>query len=330
VMRGPFTYERPLGATGVMVGPIGLGLAALGRPEYINLERDADLGPDRSVVAMEQRCHAVLDAAWASGVRYVDAARSYGRAESFLASWLERRRLEPGAVVVGSKWGYTYTADWRPGARTHEVKDLSVAALDRQVEESRGLLGRHLRLYQIHSATLESGVLEDTDVLAGLVRLRSEGLLVGLTVSGPAQAAAIRRALQVSVDGVNPFQVVQATWNLLDVSAGPALTEARSAGWGVIVKEPLANGRLTDRAAEPRLTPVREQAAALGTTLDALSIAAALAQPWTDLVLSGAVTPGQLRSNLAALDLGDVAVRLPSVALDPQDYWAERSGLGWG
>src|SRR5713101_3201530 len=86
---------RLLGSTGLTVTPIGLGLAALGRPRYINLGRDADLGDDRSVAAMERRCHEMLDAAYAAGIRYIDAARSYGLAEAFLASWLEA----PAAVA---------------------------------------------------------------------------------------------------------------------------------------------------------------------------------------------------------------------------------------
>src|SRR6202011_1141112 len=143
-------------------------------------------------------------------------------------------------------------------------------ALRRQLQESRALLGDDLRLYQIHSATLESGVLEDRDVLSALAGLRQDGLLIGLSVSGPRQAEVIDRALGVEVGGVNPFQSVQATWNLLEPSAGPALARAHDAGWGVIIKEALANGRL---AAE-----------------DQVAIAAALANPWVDVVLSGAVT----------------------------------------
>ena len=123
---------------------------------------------------MEARCHAVLDAAYDAGIRYVDAARSYGLAEQFLASWLERRGLPPGAIVVGSKWGYTYTAQWRIDADVHEVKDLSLATLERQIAESRRTLGRHLALYQIHSATVESGVLEDRHVLEALVAAARE------------------------------------------------------------------------------------------------------------------------------------------------------------
>ena len=76
-----------------------------------------------------------------------------------MATWLARRGLGPGEVTVGSKWGYTYTADWRVDASVNEVKDLSVGALRRQLAESEQLLGPNLRLYQIHSATLESGVI---------------------------------------------------------------------------------------------------------------------------------------------------------------------------
>ena len=221
---------RPLGATGLRVTPVGLGLAALGRPAYIDLGRDADLGPARDVEALERRCHQVLDAAFAAGVRYLDAARSYGRAEEFLASWLRSRDLDPSEVTVGSKWGYTYVGDWRMDADTHEVKDHSLPALTRQAAETRALLGDHLDLYQIHSATLDSGVLEDRPVLDELTRLRDQGVAIGLSASGPAQAATIRRALELTTAGKAPFACVQATWNLLEPSAGPALAEAGQGG----------------------------------------------------------------------------------------------------
>jgi len=323
---------RPLGATGLQVTPVGLGLAALGRPAYIDLGRDADLGADRGVEALERRCHEVLDAAFDHGVRYLDAARSYGRAEAFLASWLDARRLDPDEVTVGSKWGYTYVGDWRMDAETHEVKDHSLAALTRQLAETRALLGDHLGLYQIHSATLDSGVLDDQAVLAELGRLRDDGVVIGLSSSGPGQADTIRRALEVTADGLAPFACVQATWNLLEPSAGPALAEARAAGWGVIVKEAVANGRLTPHGQGPAAAVLGRVAARHGTGVDAVALAAVLANPWVDVVLSGAVTPAQLTSNLAALrvelDPGELA-ELATLAEPPERYWEERAGLSW-
>ena len=184
----------------------------------------------------------------------------YGLAENFLGTWLNSRRPPKEAFTVGSKWGYTYVGSWQLDAPVHEVKDLSVTTLRRQIAESRSLLGDRLALYEIHSATLESRVLENVEVLRELSRLRSAGLVIGLTVTGPNQADTIRRALHVSIDGVNPFQVVQATWNLLERSAETALAEAKARGWGVIVKEALANGRLTGQASGEHLTALGKAA----------------------------------------------------------------------
>lgn len=133
-------------------------------------------------------------------------------------------------------------------APVHEVKDLSLSTLRRQLEESRALLGAHLPVYQIHSATVESGILEDAAVREELARLWADGMLIGLTTTGPGQGETIERTLEVG-----GFDTVQATWNLLERSAGPALKAAHAAGLGVIIKETVANGRLTGREDIPLL-----------------------------------------------------------------------------
>jgi aryl-alcohol dehydrogenase-like predicted oxidoreductase len=318
-----------LGRTGLPVSRLGLGLAALGRPGYINLGHADDLHRDYRIEAMQAAANAVLDAAHAAGVRYYDVARSYGRAEEFLARWLASRGHPPGSVTVGSKWGYTYTAGWRVDAERHEVKDHSRAVFARQLGESRALLGAHLQLYQIHSATLESGVLDDADVRRALATARDAGLAIGLTLSGPRQADTLRRALAIRLDGAPVFGTVQATWNLLERSAGDALREAHDAGLGVILKEALANGRLTARAPIAALQHAAEQC---GATPDAVALAAALAQPFADVVLSGAATADQLRSNVAALTIDwtrALDARLHDLVEPADRYWSVRAALPW-
>ncbi|MFF7165743.1 aldo/keto reductase [Streptomyces sp. NPDC008086] len=307
---------------------IGLGLAAVGRPGYINLGRDQDLGENRSVEALRTRTHELLDAAYAQGVRYFDAARSYGRSEEFLAEWLNARPAFDD-IVVGSKWGYTYTADWSTDAEKHEVKDHTLQTYERQRAESDALLGDHLDLYQIHSVTPDSPALTDKDLHARLAEAAAQGLTIGFSTSGPAQAAAIRAALAVTVDGEPLFRTVQSTYNALETSAAPALAEAHDAGLTVIVKEGMANGRLADPYAPDALKAVAEETE-LGC--DAVALALILRQPWAGVVLSGAATTVQLVSNLhaAAVDLDESQLeRLGSLVEEPGAYWERRGQLPW-
>ncbi|MFF7900857.1 aldo/keto reductase [Streptomyces sp. NPDC088817] len=307
---------------------IGLGLAAVGRPGYINLGRDRDLPADRTVDALRERTRELLDAAYAQGVRYVDAARSYGRAEEFLADWL-RSRPDADDVVIGSKWGYTYTADWSTDADRHEVKDHGLATYERQRAETAELLGDRLDLYQIHSLTPDSPALTDKELHARLAEAAAGGLTIGFSTSGPAQADTVRAALAVTVDGAPLFRTVQSTYNALETSAGPALAEAHDAGLTVIVKEGMANGRL----AEPNAPePLKAVAHETGLGCDAVALALILCRPWAGVVLSGAATPGQLASNLhaPAVDLDeDQLARLGALAEEPGAYWERRGRLPW-
>lgn len=326
----------PFNQTGLEVTPIGLGLAALGRPGYINLGHSADLGHDYDIDSMESHAHSVLDVAWQNGIRYFDAARSYGRAEAFLSSWLRSRGIQPSEVVVGSKWGYIYTAGWQVEAEKHEIKDHSLPVFKRQIDESLALLGDYLDLYQIHSATLDSGVLDDWGVLEALGDLRDGGIVVGISLSGPSQAQTLRKAMAIELGGKLLFGSVQATWNLLAREATEALNEAHDLGMGVIIKEALANGRLTARNDDPKFAAKKEVleqiALELNTTIDAVALSFVLAQPWADIVLSGAAQTEHLLSNIRALDIAwtnALKDRLRGLIEPARQYWDTRSGLDW-
>ena len=321
-----------------MPAQLGLGTAALGRPGYVTVNHAGDLGGDYSLAAMESLAHTVFDAAFAVGVRYFDAARSYGRAEDFVASWLETRGIEPGEVTIASKWGYTYTAGWSTSAEQHEVKDHSLATFARQLGESLDRLGRHLSLYQIHSVTAESKTLDDQGLVDAIAQLRDRGIRAGLTVSGPGQDIAIRKSLEVRRDGERVFDSVQATWNLFERGAESALVEAHAAGVKVVVKEALANGRLThgnresDGVLSPLVPRIREIAENRDTTIEMLALAAAQARPWADYVLSGAATVGQVRANVAAVELeydAELEAELREISITSSEYWQARRGFSW-
>ena len=305
---------------------IALGLAALGRPAYINLGREGALPPERDVESMRAATFAVLDDAYAAGIRHVDVARSYGRSEEFLAGWLAERGHT--GVEVSSKWGYAYVGDWRLDADVHEVKEHSAARFAGQWAETLALLGDRVGLYQVHSLTVDSPLFTDEPLLEALAELSANGVAVGFSTSGPAQAAAIERAFALEVAGRPVFSAVQSTWNVLEPSAGPALAAAHAAGKRVLVKETLANGRLAVEAPGA----LREIAAVHGAGPDAVAVAAVLAREWAGTAVIGPASPAQLAANLRATTFSlstDEEAALAGLAENPEEYWRHRSSLGW-
>lgn len=323
-----------------MHSKLGLGLAALGRPGYINLGHAEDLkSTNYAINAMRNHAASVLDTAWELGIRYFDVARSYGRAEEFLAYWIDSKEAPQGEITVGSKWGYTYTAAWKvqtaEGVK-HEIKRHELKVLKSQFQQTMKHLSSHLDLYQIHSATLESGVLENEEILDCLYGLKNSGIKVGLSVSGPQQAATIDKALTIKMGNELLFDSVQATWNLLERSASQSLATAHSQGLEVIVKESLANGKLTDRNDSPQFEKGKRELERIANehkvTIDAIAIAAALNQNWASTVLCGAANSDHLRSNAKATTVNwtdDLLEPLDSLAQSPEDYWNQRSEMEW-
>jgi aryl-alcohol dehydrogenase-like predicted oxidoreductase len=330
----PEVAASTLGSAGLRATRLGVGLAAIGRPGYITLGRAADLPAERSPEALYVRVAQVLDAARAAGVRYVDVARSYGRAEEFLSRWLAERQVARDALTAGSKWGYRYTAGWRVQAEVHEEKALTLERFTAQLAESARWLGPWLDLYQIHSATPQA--VADAELLAALVEGRRRGAYraIGLTLSGPSSAPTLDAAMAARVHGERVFDVVQATFNVLEPSLGPRLAAARRAGLGVIVKEVFANGRLTDANGRPEDAPLLARLRALvpEVALDRVALAFVLAHPWADVALSGAATVAQLASHVEATALAlpaDAPGALASLAEEPARYWATRAALPW-
>ena len=214
----------------------------------------------------------------------------------------------------------------------------------KQVEETKEYIGPYLNLYQVHSATFDSGILTNTDVHKALHRCREEnGWKIGLSVSGPNQDDIIREALKIYVPAADAseerkqpkrrvFDSVQCTYNILEQRPATALKEAHDAGMDIIVKEGLANGRALRH---PKLLELSQK---MACSPDQLALGAIVAQPWKPTVLSGAVTADQLRSNFASVEERLMATSegkeilrelMEVCRVDSEVYWKERTQLKW-
>lgn len=306
---------------------IGLGLAAIGRPEYINIRDTSSI--DKSFSAFKKNALEMLDFAYKIGVRYFDTAASYGKGESFLKEWNNKTNYKDAAL--GTKWGYTYVADWQLGySGKHEIKEHSIEKLKEQWQDSKYLLP-NLKIYQIHSATFDSGVLENADVLKELHRLKkTHNLKIGLTSSGPNQKEVIEKSLEIEVDGEAIFDSFQVTYNLFEQSTYEILKKLIELNKVVIIKEALANGRVFLNDAPSETMKQIAQKHKVGVDAVALRFVIDTLNP--TYVLSGASSTEQLKENYKALDfkLTDSEIEdLKKLKKDPSTYWDERSQLSW-
>ncbi|QDH79766.1 aldo/keto reductase [Echinicola soli] len=314
---------------------IGLGMAALGRPEYININPSDQR--EKSEEAFFDHSLKVLDEAYKSGVRYFDTAASYGKGESFLLEWHQSRNHPD--VMFGSKWGYTYTADWQLGYEgKHEIKEHSLQKLEEQWGYSQKLCPA-LGIYHIHSATLASGVLEneDEDVLEKLAAIkRSTGVLIGLSSSGTEQQEVLEQAMNIAVDDTPLFDTFQVTFNILEQTTFSTLQNAKTNGVKILIKEAMANGRIFPNNAYPyyekTYTYLSRLADKYQVGIDAIALRFCMDKINPAYVLSGASTIPQLTANLKASTFQLTQAELDSLsklAVAPEDYWHERSQLKW-
>ncbi len=312
---------------------IGLGLAALGRPEYINIREDNAI--DKSEEAFKNNAFSVLDEAYRLGVRYFDTAPSYGKGEAFLEAWNATNKHPD--VVLGTKWGYTYVANWELGYNgQHEVKEHSIEKLLEQWQVSKKMLSK-LKYYQVHSATFESGILDNEAVLNQLYNIKKEtGLQIGITTSGANQKEVIAEGLRVKVQGELLFDSYQVTYNIFEQSTFSVLNDALQHGKKVIVKEALANGRVFqnekfhhNQASYKKMQQLSEK---YHVGIDAVALRFVMDSFQPTYVLSGASNISQLQQNLKALTFKLTEQELyflKTLKVPAESYWKERSLLSW-
>ena len=311
---------------------IGLGTAAIGRPQYINIKRESREKFNREV--FEENGRQVLDAAYQQGIRYYDTAPGYGLAEQLLIDWVKEKR--DTTIEVASKWGYAYVANFDPNATVHEIKDHSLNQLKLQWEKTKELQP-YLTTLQIHSATFETGVLNDKEVLNKLAEMKSQyNMLIGLTTTGDNQVEVIGYAMDVSVDGVGLFDAYQVTYNTLDQSLSEVSDLLTGAGKRMIIKEALANGRVFKNDKYPNYNSLYvsldEMAKKYRVGVDAIALRFCMQTIAPFMVLSGASQPPQLTENLKSNDFileEEDLIILKSFKIDPKTYWAERKLLQW-
>lgn len=310
---------------------IGLGTAAIGRPHYINIRENLKGQPfDKSQFIDDGK--QMLSAAYQKGIRHFDTAPGYGIAEQILLEWIAENNISD--ISISTKWGYTYVANFDANAEVHEVKEHSIDKLNEQWEVSAQFLPL-LNIYQIHSATLDSGVLENDDVLNRLFSLKQEHKIeIGLSASGDNQNEIIQKALSIEVNGASLFDSFQVTYNVFDQSL--LAIQDLLKGKKIIIKEALANGRVFPNTNYPNYQNTYQVLNTLANKynvgIDAIALRFCMDSLSPYSVLSGASEEKHLTDNLKAenfqLSPEDLN-QLYALSVTPSEYWMERKQLVW-
>ncbi|MFK8061094.1 MAG: aldo/keto reductase [Polaribacter sp.] len=311
---------------------LGLGTAALGRPQYINVRQENC--DNSNIETFKKQSFQVLENAYKLGIRYFDTAPGYGLAEELILEWLQTKN--DNSIEIATKWGYTYVANFNPNATIHEIKEHSVAKLNEQWNFSKQLLP-NLKVYQIHSATLETGVLENSEVIKQLAILKKEhNLKIGLTTTGKNQFAVIKKALNVIVDDEQIFDIFQVTYNFLEQSLLEISDELINQNKQIVIKEALANGRVFRNKNYPNYdemyTVLGNLSEKYNIGVDAISLKYCEQTVANSIVLSGVSNTEQLEQNLKlnnfTLSTDDIEL-LKTFKVSSEFYWQERKQLRW-
>ena len=311
---------------------LGLGTAALGRPQYINI-RQKNSG-EIDLKTFKKHSFSVLEKAYQLGVRYFDTAPGYGLAEELVLEWLQTKN--DASIQIATKWGYTYVANFDVNAKIHEVKEHSLSKLNEQWNVSKALKP-NLDVYQIHSATLETGILENKAILERLAFLKAEHhLKIGITTTGSNQVEVIKKALDITINDELLFDIFQVTYNFLDQSLQAISSELIQQGKSIVIKEALANGRIFRNKKYPNYTNLYDYLEKLSKKytvgVDAISLSYCAQTIPKSIVLSGASNSFQLEENLKlnSFYLTEEEIeKLNSFKIDPKTYWSERKQLQW-
>jgi aryl-alcohol dehydrogenase-like predicted oxidoreductase len=272
----------------------------------------------------EAEAFALMDAAWALGIRAFDTADAYGggRSETWIGRWMAERGHR---LALTTKVFHSVVGD--PTDR-----GLGRDRILRQIDGSLERLGvEQVDVYLIHEPDPETRVAE---TLGALVELLDAGKVAAIGASN-VDRAWLEEALPLA-----PVAVVQNSYSLLDRGADDVIPFCAERGIDFTVFGPLAGGWLTGkyRRGEPpppgsRMTQrpegyvqferdkvyeglerLAEAARARDVDMPTLAFAWVLSNPHVTAVVAGPRRPEHLDPAIAAFDLPLSAVERDELA----------------
>ncbi len=255
-------FHRPLGDTGLVVSPLGLGTVKLGRDQGVKY-------PNGFQIPDDDEARMLLKMSRDLGINLIDTAPAYGRSEERLGPLLRGQRQD---WVIVSKVGEEFS----DGQSRH---DFSAEHTRRSVERSlQRLETDFIDLVLVHSDGNDLMILEQCEVYQTLAELKREGKIRGFGFSG--------KTVEGGLKALEHGDCAMVTFNLNERGEQAVIEYAAAHGKGILVKKALASGHA---CLSPGVDPVR---ASFELLFD---------QPGVASAIVGTINPLHLAHNVATV-----------------------------
>ena len=291
--------KRPLGQTGYLVTPIGLGVMQFSGASGVFRMVYPDLH--------QEEMTAIVKAALDGGINWFDSAEMYGRgkSEQGLAQALDELGKQDDEIIIGTKWF--------PIFRT--ANNISKTIENRL----RYLGGYTIDLYMVHQPWSFSSPEKEMDAMAELVdqgKIRS----VGVSNFNVDQMTRAHKTLQKR--GLS-LAVNQVQYSLLHrkIEADGVLEAAKDLGITIVAWSPLARGILSGKFHKPEVydqLPIGRKIMMGGKIKESTQVVAEL----TEIAEKYQVTPAQVALNWLINFHGETVLAIPGAS---KVYQAEES-----
>jgi aryl-alcohol dehydrogenase-like predicted oxidoreductase len=254
--------KRQLGQTGLAVSCLGLGTVKIGRNQEVKYPISFPLPRDNDVSDL-------LATAKDLGINLLDTAPAYGSSEQRLGRLLRDR----DDWVICTKVGEEFT-----GGKS--FFDFSAQHVNYSVERSlRNIQTDYLDIVLIHSDGNDEQIIQSTDCLETLTRLKEKGLVRAIGMSTKTPLGGLM--------AVDKTDLVMVTYNPSNTDDAEVIAKAFFENKGVLVKKALNSGHDLNKADQNR-NAVKNNLNLVFSTQG------------VDSVIIGTTNPEHLRQNVEA------------------------------
>ena len=220
--------KRPLGQSGINISCLGLGTVKFGRNHQVKYPEKFSLPPLEELKGMLNKTREL-------GINFLDTAPAYGDSEERIGRVLSNRSdwiicTKVGEEFANGKSSFNFSGRHAQKSIQRSLKNLKTDYLD---------------IVLVHSNGDDEAIIDNTDCLETLARLKEKGIVRAFGMS--------TKTIQGGIRAADLTDVVMVTLNLSNKKDLPVIKSALLKNKGVLLKKALNSGHFSEYSHEQNL-----------------------------------------------------------------------------